>query len=282
MPRGLAKKTRARCEQIMAILEESPGNTVRHIFYKMTDPNLDTYVDKTESGYNAIVHCCGILRDKGMIPMDWIIDSSRSAAYVDTFTDPAQWLNAYAGTYRTDPWVGADWRPQVWVESRSLQGIVSGVAKEYAVDLFPAGGFSSKSFIWQGAEAMKYDLYGRQPVILYIGDYDAAGFEIERALEESFNGYFGEPVPFQRIGITEQQIEERGLPRKPRKLTEKRRPEIRYAVEAEAMAAQDLQQLLRQALDDLLPADALDSAKAADAAGRNALREIEIPKGLSQ
>ena len=69
---------------------------------------------------------------------------------------------------------------------------------------------------------------------------------------------------FERIGITEEQIDFYDLPRKPRKYGDRRAPEITSTVEAEAMPATVMRKLLRDAIESLLPQDALTVARAAE------------------
>jgi hypothetical protein len=38
-------------EQILAVLREDNPQSVRHVFYRMTDPRLPEPVEKTERGY---------------------------------------------------------------------------------------------------------------------------------------------------------------------------------------------------------------------------------------
>src|SRR5262249_30142419 len=74
----------------------------------------------------------------------------------------------------------------------------------------------------------------------------------------------GVDLEFRRIGITEEQIDEYDLPRKPRKQTDRRVLHIQDTVETEAMPAGILRQLLRSEIESLLPPHALNVAKIAE------------------
>ena len=73
---------------------------------------------------------------------------------------------------------------------------------------------------------------------------------------------------FERIAITAAQIEAYDLPRKPRKEQDRRALHITETVEAEAMPAHILRQLLRDEIESLLPAGALAVARAAEESER--------------
>ena len=65
-------------------------------------------------------------------------------------------------------------------------------------------------------------------------------------------------------GINEGQIAEHSLPTKPRKTSEKRRPDITATVEAEAMPAGVLRGLVRSRIEQFMPASTLHILKEAE------------------
>jgi len=170
------------------------------------------------------------------------------------------------GAYRQNLWEQADHYCEVWVESRSIGGVVEDVCEELAVSLYPAGGFSSITFVYQAAEMINCSNNDRPVTVFYIGDYDPAGVLIDvvlqRELEEHLDSYI--EFDFQRIAITEEQIKSYDLPTKPRKHLDRRSLHITETVEAEAMPAGILRELLRQHVEDLLPEHALQVAKVAE------------------
>jgi hypothetical protein len=71
-------------------------------------------------------------------------------------------------------------------------------------------------------------------------------------------------LTFIRLGITPEQITEYDLPEKPRKEKDRRALHVERTVEAEALPAHILRRLLRDAIESLLPFDALRVAKVAE------------------
>jgi hypothetical protein len=73
------RRTKARIEQldwqIMQVLASDHPQSVRHMFYRMTDPRLEESVPKTdhgkENGYKAVQYRMKVLRRKGRLPYSW-------------------------------------------------------------------------------------------------------------------------------------------------------------------------------------------------------------------
>ena len=78
-------------------------------------------------------------------------------------------------------------------------------------------------------------------------------------------------LTFHRLAITEEQIAQYDLPTKPRKPGDKRAPHVKETVEAEAMPAGILRQMLRDEIESFLPPGALDVVKAAEESERAGL-----------
>src|SRR5690606_23502253 len=134
-------------------------------------------------------------------------------------------------------WTNADHYCEVWVESRSIAGVVQDDCQELAVSLYPAGGFSSITLAYQAAEYINESSAGKPVTIFYVGDYDPAGVLIDVALERELRTHLDDDIElnFERIAITSEQIALHDLPTKPRKTTDRRSLHIAETVEAEAM-----------------------------------------------
>jgi len=134
------------------------------------------------------------------------------------------------------------------------------------VSLYPAGGFASLSLAYQAATYIEQEAAGKPAVILYIGDYDPAGVLIDLKIEEELRRHLPATIDldFRRIAITAEQIRTYDLPTKPRKQTERRALHIQETVEAEAMPAGTMRDLLRAEIESLLSPRALEVARIAE------------------
>jgi len=132
-------------DQIIEVLKMDHPQSVRHIFYRMTDPRLPESVEKSDAGYRHVQDRCVKLRRSGRIPYSWIADMSRRGYFVNTFSNASEFIQSMAGLYRADLWADADYRCEVWCESRSIASIIQNDCSELAVDLYPTSGFASLS-----------------------------------------------------------------------------------------------------------------------------------------
>lgn len=274
------RRTKAEVEQlerqIVEVLAADHPQSVRHVFYRLTDPRLPVPIEKSEKGYCQLQHRCTVMRREGKLPYSWFADSSRRGYFTYTYRDAADFVLAMQSYYRADLWRDAEARCEVWCESRSIAGVLLGTCKELAVDLYPCGGFPSLSFVHDAA-ILTNRLGDPRPLhVFYIGDYDPAGVLIDSNLERELRLHLDDDIDlhFRRLAINPDQIERYDLPTKPRKKTDKRALHIRETVEAEAMPAHLLRQIVREAVEALLPAGALYAAQAAEQSERAHLEQM--------
>lgn len=271
-PRTIKRQRRTRAEidqldaQIIDVLRNDHPQSVRHVFYMMTSPRLPEPVEKSERGYRHVQDRITKLRRAGRLPYGWITDATRRGYFVATYPSGAAYVRAMAAHYRTDLWREADCRCEVWVESRSIAGVIEDDCEDLAVSLYPAGGFASITLAYEAAASINAEDDGRPVVILYVGDYDPAGVLIDVSIERELRQHLDSDIDlrFERVGITEAQIAEYDLPTKPRKAGDQRALHVRETVEAEAMPASVLRGLLRARIEALLPEHALEVAKVAE------------------
>ena len=272
------RRTRAELEAlddaIVAELAADHPQSVRHTFYRLTDPRLGSVaVPKTESGYKLIGRRMLQLRWSGRLPWAWITDATRRGYHVDTYDSGADFLRDMSRLYRHDLWSDCDECIEVWCESRSIGGVIEGECDRLAVSLYMSGGFSSATLIYQAADAIRE--HGKDTVVYYVGDYDPAGVLIDVSiadgLREHLRGADDPAIDFRRLAINREQIAEYDLPTKPRKAGERRRPDLLHTVEAEAMPAAALRELLVSAVESHLEPGALHVAKVAEQSERSEL-----------
>jgi hypothetical protein len=278
------RRTKARVEQldqqIIDVLQEDHPQSVRHVFYRMTDPRLPEPVEKTDLGYRHVQRRVLDLRRSGRLPYGWISDATRRGYHTRTYKNGADFLRTMNGLYRAELWANTGLHVEVWVESRSLAGVVQNDCEELAVSLYPAGGFSSATLTYEAVEEVTDTHSTVLWVIFYIGDYDPAGVLIDKAIERDLRqhiDHYNERgdgrilLTFQRIGITKEQVWLYDLPTKPRKEGDRRARHVEYTVEAEAMPAHIMRRLLRDRIELLLPEGALAAARAAEESERQAI-----------
>ena len=260
-------------EQILEVLRQDRPQSVRHIFYRITNPNLEAPVAKSEKGYLKVQRRCLALRRSGRLPYSWIIDMSRSGYHVDTFSGVSDFINRVRSLYRADLWNEDLPHAEVWCESRSIASVLVRDCRELAISLYPSSGYASASFAYAAAQGI--DSHERDwAQVFYVGDFDPAVLTIDKSIEAELRKHLTTPLQFERLAINEEQIREYDLPGKPRKATDRLRSDILETVEAEALPAHILRRIVRDSVENLLPAGALAAAKLVEREERKTLLQL--------
>ena len=116
--------------QIIEVMSQDHPQSVRHVYYRMTNPRLSEPVQKTDKGYQQVQNRTAILRRQGLLPYGWITDATRRGYFVDTFRDAGDFIRQMAGLYRGDLWANADTYVEVWCESRSIAGVIEDTCRD--------------------------------------------------------------------------------------------------------------------------------------------------------
>jgi hypothetical protein len=257
-----------RHERLVALAEEHGPCSVRHLFYRAVVDGLDG-IDKTNSGYMKVQRAVLELRRAGRIPYSSIVDNSRTAFVTDVWTGPDGFLDEVTALYRRDLWERSPYRVEVWCESDSIAGTLLDVASRWRVPLYPIRGQSSETFAYNAAQQW-ISVPDRQVVVLYVGDHDPAGLEIETSLADKLvsfaAGLHHEPW-FVRVGVTWEQVVALDLPGT--------RPKKNYgfpaAVEAEALPPRMLRSLLDETIASYVDRQQLETLLAVEREERDGL-----------
>lgn len=263
-------------DQLCLVAEEGKPQSIRHIFYVMTNPRLAGHVSKDDSGYKKIQTELVKLRRSGRVKYDWITDSTRRCHYTRTYDGAGSAIQTAWYSYRQNIWEQTEKYCELWCESRSIAGVLEEIARELAVPLYPTGGFSSLTLAHSAAESILEDYDGREVTIFHVGDYDPSGVIIREKVEEELRLHLSGRVDFKFIplAITEDQIRAHDLPTNERKPKEKRRPEIVRTCEAEAMPAGMIRDLVRKSIESLIPSRLLETVKAAEESEKDAILDL--------
>lgn len=226
--RATKDELRERYIRLIDLAYEHGPCSVRHLYYRAVVESVPG-IDKTQSGYVKVQRGVLDLRRQGLIPYRLIVDSTRWRREPDTWNGLDEFLADGARTYRRQLWARSDYQIEVWAESESIAGTISETTYTWGLPLFVTRGQSSETFAWNAAQAWQGS--DRANVVLYIGDHDPAGLEIEVSLRDKLIDFSNiEPI-WVRVGVTWEQVETLDLPGG--------RPKKAYgyplAVEAEAL-----------------------------------------------
>lgn len=259
---------------LLDIIETDGPMSVRQAYYRAVVASI---VPKTKAGYRRVQNTILDLRRAGIVPYEQVVDNTRWMRKPTTWDSAKDALAATAGLYRQALWSTSEYRVECWVESDSIAGSVYTVTESWDVPLMACRGFSSETFAYNAAEAWRQDRR-RLPVILYIGDHDPHGLEIEADLQRKLAHFAHFAPEWRRIGVTWAQILELDLPGTP--------PKKSYgypiAVEAEALPPQMLRDLLDDAIREYMDEDQFAALLAAEESERDLLaRLVETAGGAA-
>jgi hypothetical protein len=267
---------KARYEALLDITAEMQPMTVRQVFYQATVRGV---VDKTEAGYGKVQRALVDLRRSGRLPFDWIADNARWQRKPRSWRDPAEAVRQTAQFYRKALWAEATDYVEVWLEKDALSAVVFDVTAEFDVPLMVARGYASLSFLHEAAEAISAQ--GRPAHIYHLGDFDPSGVNAAEKIEESLREFApNAEIHFSRLAVLRWQIEEWDLPTRPTKRSDSRaRGFGNISVELDAIDARDLRQIVRDAIEQHMPADQFNVLKAAEESERDLLLSWAIDRG---
>lgn len=269
------RRTRAQLDELrselLSIAYHSRPTTARFIFYRATTLGL---VPKTQQGYRVVQREVANMREQGSMPFEWIADNTRWMRKPDSYSDLHSFLEESAQLYRRDLWNESRHYVEVWCESDSVAGVIGPVAAEWDVPLMVVRGYSSKTFAYTAAKAIEAD--GRPSYLYYFGDHDPSGVDIERALRESLFRYApNAEIYFERVAVTVEQIEHMDLPSSIKKEDDTRsRSFLGDAVEIEAIDADILRDLCREAIESHVNQPQLAALRTIEEAERETLRTM--------
>jgi hypothetical protein len=187
------------------------------------------------------------LRKSGDIPWNWIIDETRSLDDYSGSTSIKDGVLNFLPGARLDPWTGKT--ILVLTESRSLAGVLRDLAYKYAIQIASTNG-QCGGFLHTTIAPLLEDAL---PVVLYLGDYDLAGNQIEENSRRVLEKATAAVLDWERIALNLEQVEQYQLPtiqKNDRRYKDRGGHE---AVETEALSQTLIVELLQTRLNELLP-----------------------------
>ena len=262
--------------------------SARFLFYELEQrghiPKTYRYADgrkRARQPGQDVSDALTVLRERGYVDWSVIVDETRNVTEWTYAATGLDYLLDRVDEVRIDPWAGEP--PALIVtESRSLEGVLRRIAGNYLCPIAPLGGQSSGAVLWKVAKLFTDDNAKR--TVIYLGDLDLSGGDIEESARQRLEGHVGHAVTWERLALTDEQVEEHEL-EPVEKYDHRYKPRRRYlAVETEALSQAFLVTLLRERLDALLPeplADVQVREQRERESMRNFLATFETDEGES-
>jgi len=258
------------------LLAANQPDTVRGTMYLVVSSGLLTNTGR--SSYGKVQRLLKRLREQGVIPWEWIVDNVRQTVKPSSWSGLDDFADTVRDAYRRNYWAGLPDYPQIIVEKDSVASRISQVTAEYDVALHPLRGYSSITFAHAIAEDWKRinkDIY-----VYYIGDFDPSGMDLERSIRETITRYAdGVTFHWKRLAILPKHFDEFDiLPLKPKKKDKRYKKFVaahgKKCAEVEAIPANMLRQLVREAIESQIPQESWSRLKNIEATERNTWHEL--------
>jgi hypothetical protein len=223
--------------------------TLRTLFYHLYSKQI---IPNTEDSYTKLSGLLVKARKLGRFAWDILEDKTRKSlgridnqqldyGLVDSLRrdynekienlDIDRIINSYINAPTYSSWNFGKWAeqptiPEIWIEKEALASTIESWVSDIEIRI--CRGYPSWTFLHNAIEDIKTILTGgyywngnkcsshKKVVILYLGDLDPSGLDIERHIKSAFQFFKVENVEFKRLAITEEQVKKYNLPPRPK------------------------------------------------------------------
>jgi hypothetical protein len=281
------RATKAEMEERAEFLIDYAGEhgpvTVRGLYYQAEVASV-AGISKDDPGYDKVQRQVLLLRRAGRLSYNDIADATRWMGKPKSYNSVEEALQSTAALYRKALWAETNDYVEIWCEKDALAGVIYPVTAHYDVPLMVTRGFSSETFVYSAIEARDND--PRDFYVYYLGDFDRAGQDAAKALQEKLERFSEDKsfaVCFAQIAVTEWQIENWELPTRLPKRTSAndRKWPFDFACELDAIPPDTLRALVQECIEQHLPQEQLEVLKVAEESERALLRSFVQGLGAS-
>ena len=240
--------------------------TLRQLFYRLVSVQI---LGNTETAYKTLSSRTAKARRNATFPE--LMDRARSIHRDSAWGSPIEILESAERSYRRDRTEGQDVSLYIGVEKAGMVVQLQHWFRHLGIPILALGGYSSQSYVSE----IQRDACasGRPTVLLYAGDFDPSGEDIDRDFVKRC-GFWDKVV---RVALTAEQVDAHRLPINPGKSTDSRASRFieRHGelmqVELDALPPETLRQLYQGAIDAYWDQSAYDLVIEREAAEREQL-----------
>ncbi len=233
--------------------------TLRGLHYRLVSRGMTN----TTKHYKRVVSAMIKARREGIVAYDTFSDHDRQMIgytdYEETNVEnkidlAKRQLELWMKSYYKNRWENQEYYPEVFIEKKALQGVFEKPCSDFRVSLGACKGYPSLTFLNNAKNRfLEAEREGKQPIILYFGDYDPSGEDIPRSIEENLKELGCESIIVKRVALLHEQVVEWKLPPAPIKIGDSRSAKWNGLgqVELDAVEPKKLQKLCREAISSI-------------------------------
>ncbi len=241
--------------------------TLRQLYYRLVSRHL---FPNTINSYKRLSRLMVKARETKDVPVNCLEDRSRrilgrgDAGLISAEAFLKKRIASLRESYkefRMPMWEEQPKYILVSLEKDALSRLVSDIANQYSVRTFPTRGYPSFTYVQRMASYMRNRLNGKPIVVLYFGDFDPSGIDIERDLSERLGKYNAGDFTVRRVALTDEQITKYDLPPMPVKTSDARSEAFletygNKSVELDALDPNTLKFMVAQSISSHINLDA--------------------------
>lgn len=240
----------------------STSVTLRQLFYRLVSRGV---IPNNQNAYKGLSKHTAEARREGWFPD--LIDRTRRIERYQTFPDPENALRWLSAIYRRDRTEGQDYQIFIGVEKAGMVVQLQDWFGDYGFPIMALGGYSSQTFVKTVGQAIERenDKYGRSSILLYAGDFDPSGEDIDRDFIKRVEDYLFDSLTVHRVALLPEHIDQYQLPEFPGKETDSRKWSFvakhgkLVQVELDALDPNDLRGLYQDAIDQYFDSEIYDA-----------------------
>ncbi len=230
MRKGLPSYEEVVAEALDVFKQYDTALTLRQLYYRLVSRHL---FPNTINSYKRLSRIMVQAREQRDVPLNCLEDRSRRvlgrgdtgySSATDFLKRRISGLRESWKEFRMPMWLDQSNYVVVSLEKDALSRLVSDVANQYSVRTFPTRGYPSFTYVQRMASYIRNRLKGKPTVVLYFGDFDPSGIDIERDLMERLGKYNAGDFKVVRVALKPDQIEKYSLPPMPVKKSDARSP----------------------------------------------------------
>ena len=258
-------------EAARIVLSYDTAVTLRQLHYRLVSrPELD--YPNTQNAYKALSSRTAELRRRNEFPE--LMDRTRRIHRRASWESPAEALAALTDQYRRDRTEGQDTSVFLGVEKAGMVAQLDDWFAALGLPILALSGYASQTLV--DTVRSDVDEQGRPAVLLYAGDFDPSGEDIDRDFV-SRTGCFDKVV---RVALTAAQVATYQLPPAMGKLTDSRAAAFTarhgqlVQVELDALSPDVLRGLYAAALEEFWDTSAYQQSVDLEQQDRSRLRQL--------
>lgn len=220
------------------------GVTLRQLYYRLVSEGM---IPNEVNAYKHLSRKTAQARREGWFPT--LIDRTRQIERYAYWASPRASMHEAVNSYRRDRTEGQEWQIYLGVEKHGMSVQLMHWFGNHGIPVLALGGYSSQTFVDEVKQHVGRD--ERPSVLLYAGDFDPSGVDIDRDFEERTE-IFDE---VHRVALARKHIDEFNLPPMPGKAKDARSASFilehgeLIQVELDALPPEELRKLYQGYID---------------------------------